>query len=168
MDGLTVKNGLGKGSEFVVRLPMMTFLPLLSSIESETIQRAEKSHRVLIVEDNLDTAESLTMLLASSGNDVRVAHDGPTAVAAALAYQPDVVLLDIGLPGCSGYEVAKQMREQPILKNVMLVAMTGYGQESDLFRSHSAGFDHHLVKPVDFAQVRKILAAAPVNATRTQ
>jgi len=159
---------LGKGSEFVVRLPTMTFLPLLPSIESETIQPAEKSHRVLIVEDNLDTAESLAMLLTSSGSDVRVVHDGPTALAAALAYQPDVVLLDIGLPGCNGYEVAKQMREQPILKNLMLVAMTGYGQESDLLRSRSAGFDHHLVKPVDFARVQQILATVPVNATRPQ
>jgi CheY-like chemotaxis protein len=98
-------------------------------------------------------------LLKETGNEVRTAHDGPTAVKIALEYIPDVVLLDIGLPGLNGYEVAKQIRNQPSLKNVVLVALTGYGQESDREASMEAGFNHHLIKPAKLDQVRKILAS---------
>ena len=115
--------------------------------------------------DNVDTAQMLAMLLESSGHAVRVVHDGPTALEASLNDPPDVVLLDIGLPGLSGYEVATRMRQQPGLGNVILVAMTGYGQESDLKRSQEAGLDHHLVKPADFSKVQKILAG--VGQTNT-
>ena len=101
---------------------------------------------------------SLAMLLQESGHEVRTAHDGPTALEAALDYRPDVVLLDIGLPGLNGYEVAKRLRQQPALQNVVLVAMTGYGQETDRQRSQEAGFDHHLVKPVDHKQLSEVLA----------
>ncbi|MBC7983541.1 MAG: response regulator, partial [Candidatus Obscuribacterales bacterium] len=150
---------LGEGSEFVVRLPMLTSEPLSpQTFILESTQLAQ-ARRVLIVEDNVDAAQSLAILLAASGHDVRVSHDGPTAVEAALDHPPDVVLLDIGLPGFDGYEVARRMREQPILGNVELVALTGYGRSSDLQRAHDAGFDHHLVKPANFEQIKQILAS---------
>ena len=151
---------LGQGSEFVVRLPVVTIsMPPLLSPATETNQPSAKSCSVLVVDDNLDTAQSLADLLEMSGHEVRMAHDGPTAVETALAWQPDVVLLDLGLPGLNGLEVATRIRRQPMRKNIVLVALTGYGQETDRQRSHEAGFDHHLVKPADFGVVQKILAA---------
>ena len=154
---------LGQGSEFVVRLPVMltSMAPSTSpspSPSTETDQPPGKCCRVLVVDDNVDLAQSLAILLKAAGHDVRIAYDGPTALEAALDYRPDMVLLDIGLPGLTGYEVAKRMRQQAVLGNVVLVAMTGYGQETDRQRSQEAGFDHHLVKPADFGEVQKILA----------
>ena len=111
-----------------------------------------------MVDDNVDTVTTLALLAKESGYDVRTAYDGSTVLEAALDYRPDVVLLDIGLPGLNGFEVAKQLRQQPALQNAVLVAMTGYGGESDLQRSFAAGFDHHLVKPGDFGKVLQILA----------
>ena len=98
------------------------------------------------------------MLLKVSGHQVRMAHTGPTALEAALDYRPNVVLLDIGLPEMDGYEVAKRIRQQPFLQNVVLVAMTGYGQDTDRQRSQEVGFNAHLVKPADFGKVQQILA----------
>ena len=100
----------------------------------------------------------MRFLLETVGHQVRMANDGPTALEAARDFLPDVVLLDIGLPGLDGYEVAKRLRQQPVLNGVVLVAVTGYGQDSDRQRSQDAGFDHHLVKPADFAKVQRILA----------
>jgi len=100
---------------------------------------------------------TLAMLVREAGHDVRKAYDGRTVVDAALDYRPNVVLLDIGLPGLNGFEVAKRLRQQPTLQNAVLVAMTGYGQESDRKRSQEAGFDHHLIKPGDFGKVLQIL-----------
>jgi CheY-like chemotaxis protein len=128
-----------------------------------TGQPTARSLRVLVVDDNVDTVESLAMLLME-GHEVRTAHDGLKGLEAALEYRPDVVLLDIGLPGLNGYEVAKRIRLHPALKNVVLVAMTGYGQETDRQRSQEAGFDHHLVKPARFEQVQKILASVSSKA----
>ncbi len=96
------------------------------------------------MDDNLDSAQSLGMLLEATGHDVQVAYDGPTALQATRDYEPHVVLLDIGLPGLDGYEVAKRIREQLTLKNTVLVAMTGYGNVVDVRRSEEAGFNHHL------------------------
>ena len=118
-----------------------------------------------MVDDNVDAAQTLAMLLKASGHDVRTAYDGPTALEAALDYRPNVVLLDIGLPGLDGFEVAKRLRQQPDLSSVVLVAMTGYGQESDRQRSQDAGFNHHLVKPADFRKVQQILATVSEKAT---
>ena len=101
----------------------------------------------------------LELLIQASGHSVRLAHTGPTALAAALDYRPDVMLLDIGLPELDGFEVARRIRQQPDLREIVLVAITGYGQDSDRQRSKEAGFDHHLVKPADFNQLRQILAA---------
>ena len=171
LHGGTVKaySILGQGSEFVVRLPVMldSMAPLpLPSPSIETAAPPEKYHRVLVVDDNVDAAQSLAILLQAFGHDVRIAYDGPDAVKAALEFQPDVVLLDIGLPGLSGLEVARWIRKHAGLENIVLVAMTGYGQATDREHSQEAGCDHHLVKPVDFDQVRKILASVAQKAEK--
>ena len=169
-----VHSVVGQGTEFVVRLPMGsderrvsgTALAAGSSPGTSTPRHAIAPVasaiplRVLVVDDNVDAAETLGMLMRATGHDVRTAHDGSTALEAALDYQPGVVVLDIGLPGLNGYEVAKRIRQNPILKNVVLVALTGYGQELDRETSLQAGFNHHLVKPARFEQLQKILATA--------
>jgi CheY-like chemotaxis protein len=160
MHGGTVAaySALGQGSEFAVRLPLvLTDQPQPPSPPTQNARPTAPSVRVLVVDDNIDTAGSLEMLLRESGHDVRTAHDGPAALEAARDYRPNVVLLDIGLPGLDGYEVAQRMRQQSVLQNVVLVAMTGYGQESDRQRAQEAGFDHHLVKPARFEQIQEIL-----------
>jgi CheY-like chemotaxis protein len=126
---------------------------------------AERTLRVLVVDDNVDAAKTLQMLVRESGHGVRVAHTGTAALAAALDYRPDVMLLDIGLPECDGYEVAKRIRQEPVLHDIVLVAVTGYEREADRRRSQQAGFDHHLVKPADFEKIREILAAAAQQAS---
>ena len=160
---------LGQGSEFVVRLPMMrvTQAPLPSRLPELAVP-AEKHCRVLVVDDNIDAAETLAILLGFLGHTVQMAHDGPSAMEKALAWQPDVVLLDIGLPGISGYEVARQIRCEASLAGIVLVALTGYGQESDRQRSHEAGFDHHLAKPADFEKVKSILKAVAEKVAAAQ
>jgi len=136
---------LGQGSEFVVRLPVASPPdPQAASPPTETAQSTGPSLRALVVDDSVDTVTTLALLVKESGHDVRTAYDGPTVLEAALDYRPNVVLLDIGLPGLNGLEVAKRLRQQPALQNAVLVAMTGYGRESDLQRSFDAGFDHHL------------------------
>jgi len=157
------RSTLGQGSEFVVRLPVVPNSATPPSPSTEKDKPTSTSLQVLVVDDNVDVAQSLTMLLEASGHDFRTAHDGPNALATALDYRPDVVLLDIGLPGMDGYEVAKKMRQQPNLKHVVLVAVSGYGHESDHRRSQEEGFDHHLVKPIDFGKLQQILAT--VKAT---
>jgi CheY-like chemotaxis protein len=115
--------------------------------------------RILIVDDNRDAAASLAMLLQLTGNQTETAFDGPAAIDVAAAFKPDVVLLDIGLPGLNGYEVARRMRQEPWGKAAKLVAVTGWGQLEDRQRSKEAGFDAHMVKPVDHDLLAKILAA---------
>ena len=119
---------------------------------------ATPKHRIVVVDDNLDAAESLALLLTLDGHDVRVAHDGAAALVAVEADPPDLVFLDIGMPVMNGYEVAQRLRQWPGLQNLLLVAMTGWGQEEDRRRSQEAGFDHHLVKPVEPDALRKVLA----------
>ena len=106
------------------------------------------------------------MLVQESGHEVRTAYDGSSVLEAALDFRPNVVLLDIGLPGLNGFEVAKRIRQQPTLKDIVLVAMTGYGQKSDRKSSQEAGFDHHLVKPGDFGKVLQILATVSEGPSR--
>ncbi len=162
----------GQGSEFIIRLPVMNdetqlsgkALAAGSSLTPHPSPLAPQL-RVLVVDDNVDTVLSFSMLLKASGHDVRTAHDGPTAVQVALDYQPDVVLLDIGLPGLNGYQVAKRIRQDPNLKNVVLVALTGYGQEADRQTALEAGFNHHLVKPARLEQLQKILATVSEKVT---
>jgi PAS domain S-box-containing protein len=151
--------GLGKGSEFVVRLSSPTEETAFQDHRREASARSPAPPcRVLVVEDNLDAAESMALLMRMSSHDVRVAHTGPEGLEAAVAFHPQVVLLDIGLPGIDGYEVARRVRQHPELKDVQLVALTGYGRESDLQRSQEAGFDHHLVKPVNPLTLLELLA----------
>jgi DNA-binding response OmpR family regulator len=111
------------------------------------------------VDDNRDAAESLCILLGMSGNSVRTAHDGLEAVAVAAEFRPDVVLLDIGLPKLDGHEAARRIREQEGGAGMLLIALTGWGQEEDRRRSREAGFDHHLTKPVEFDSLLRLLAA---------
>jgi PAS domain S-box-containing protein len=153
-----VQSKLKKGSEFIVRLPIVEG----ETPESPIVESGEQSVRPLrglVVDDNVDTVLSFSMLLLrASGHDVETAHDGLSAVQAAIDYRPGIALLDIGLPGLNGHEVAKQIRQHPELKHVVLVALTGYGQDSDRQASGQAGFTHHLVKPADFDELQKILA----------
>jgi DNA-binding response OmpR family regulator len=122
---------------------------------------AAKARRVLVVDDNQDAADSLAMLLGVRGEDVRIAYDGAKALEVEREFKPDVVLLDIGLPALSGYDVAERIREKRRDK-VLIVAITGWGQEKDLRRAEDAGIDHHFTKPVDFeALVALIERASP-------
>ncbi len=155
---VSVSSALGQGSEFVVRLPVIQPPEPQLPTRAEINQPVGQALRVLVVDDNVDATESLAMLLRHSGYDVRTAYEGPTALEAVLVYRPDAVLLDIGLPGLDGYEVAMLIRQQPLGNDIVLIAMTGYGQESDRRRSHDSGFNHHLVKPTDFAKVQQVLA----------
>ena len=163
---VTVRSTLTQGSEFMVRLPLMSDVDRGVRIEPgsgirpapHSICRA-RPLRVLVVDDNVDTVLSLSMLLRTWGHDVQTAHDGLAAVQAAIDYCPDIALLDIGLPRLNGHEVAKQIRQHPELKHVVLVALTGYGQDSDRHTSEQAGFTHHIVKPARFEDLQKILAS---------
>jgi len=162
--------GLGQGSELVVHLPIRVAagLPEPPPSRETSSFTAARPVRVLVVEDNLDAAESLATLLRLWGHDVRMVHDGLDALDAARAYQPEVVLLDIGLPGLDGYQVAERLRSEIGLDQALLVAMTGYGQPEDRRRSHEAGIHHHFVKPVEPFVLRNLLAtvatpAAPVG-----
>jgi CheY-like chemotaxis protein len=115
-----------------------------------------------VVDDNQDATETLELLLQLWGHEVRIAYEGEGALSQAAEFRPDIVLLDIGLPGMSGYDVARQMRALPECREVMLVAVTGYGQDSDRRQSKEAGFDHHLVKPVQPGVLRELIASAPL------
>ena len=130
-----------------------------TSLSREVAHNSLVRLRVLVVDDNADVAETLGMLLSHWGHDVRSAADGPTAIETAAAQHPDVVLLDIGLPGMSGYEVAEQIRANPALSDTILVAMTGYGQAEDKRRSRQAGITLHLVKPVEPPLLQKLLSS---------
>jgi PAS domain S-box-containing protein len=142
--------GLGEGSEFTVKLPAVSDTP---GQRAKTILKPGKQGgrplRILVVEDNVDSADSLNLLLRLYGHDVQVARTGPTALEMALASRPDLVLLDIGLPGMDGYQVAQRLREKPEFKNVIVCALTGYTpSEADRQRQQQTGFDHYYVKPV--------------------
>jgi CheY-like chemotaxis protein len=159
-------SALGRGSEFVVRLPTVLAPAMAPDITpAKNAERALRNLRVLVVDDNADTTDSLALIVELLGHTVFKARDGLAAVREAGVHCPDVVLLDIGLPGLSGYEVARWIRQQPALSGAILVAITGYGQESDRQLALKAGFDHHLVKPVDFGKIEEILADAAVEPT---
>ena len=158
-------DGPGTGCELTVRLPLAAaaWRAAAGTVEDASPGRAR---RVLVVEDNRDAAESLSLLLTLAGHEVRLAHDGSTAVKVASAYRPEVVLLDIGLPGMDGFHVARRLREEPGLDDAFLVAMTGYGQAEDRRRSQEAGFDRHLTKPVEPAVLRELLREFDVEEPR--
>jgi PAS domain S-box-containing protein len=154
-------DGPGRGSDFVVRLPLRTAATPAAPARAEP-PTPQRPLRVLIVDDNRDAAESCGVLLRlHGGHDVRVAYDGPTALAVAAEFRPEVVLLDIGLPGGdSGYEVCRQMRQLDGLDRVPIAAVTGYGQESDRRQAQAAGFTTHLIKPVEWNALAELLAQA--------
>jgi PAS domain S-box-containing protein len=149
--------GLGRGSEFILRLPR-ELGTVQSSVRADTPVPASR-RRILIVDDNADGAASLAMLLNLSGHETFIANDGREALDAFERIHPEVTLLDIGLPVLNGYEVARAIRERPLGRDVMLIAITGWGQEDDRTRARAAGFDAHLVKPVDHAELTKLLAS---------
>lgn len=162
MHGGTVEahsDGTGKGSEFVVRLPLMVE-PLTPPRPEPTVSEPATTtcRRILVVDDNRDSATSLAMLLKITGNETHTAYDGLEAVEVAAKVRPEVVLLDIGLPKLNGYEACRLIREQPWGKNILIVALTGWGQEEDLEKSRNAGFNSHMVKPVELAALTKLLA----------
>jgi len=150
--------GPGKGSEFIVRLPVVVeaSIPQASGVEDEPAA-PKSSLRILIVDDNRDGADSLAMMLRIMGNYTRTAYDGQEGADLAGEFLPDVMLLDIGLPKLNGYEVCRYIREQSWGKSVVLIAVTGWGQDDDRRRSHEAGFDSHMVKPVDPQALMKTL-----------
>jgi signal transduction histidine kinase/DNA-binding response OmpR family regulator len=152
-------DGLGQGSEFVVRLPALKEpSPKMLEPVTRARQAPARPMRVLVVDDNKDAAESLAILLGLEGHQVRICYDGPAALTCGGPWRPEVVLLDIGLPGIDGYEVARRLRAQDGTTGVLLVAITGYGQEEDRRRALEAGFDRHLTKPVDLTELRELLA----------
>jgi PAS domain S-box-containing protein len=150
--------GLGHGSEFIVRLPCRVS-PSSREVTANTAATPARitRRRVLVADDNRDSAETLAMLLRGDGHEVMIAHDGAAALAAFGGFAPDIVLLDIGMPGPNGYEVARQIRQGRVGAKVKLIAITGWGQEGDKERAYAAGFDHHLTKPVDTRQLSRLL-----------
>ena len=152
--------GLGKGSEFAVRLPA---LDESTHPQGEETRRAEETgtppRRILVVDDNVDAAVGLARLLRFAGHQLEIAHDGNAAIALADRFRPDVLLLDIGLPGLSGYEVASQLRTHESCRECLFIAVSGYGQEQDRERSRAAGFHHHLAKPVDIDLLIDLIAS---------
>jgi CheY-like chemotaxis protein len=150
-------DGTGRGSEFTVRLPLLAEIGSAAPVLPGTVAASGRPQRILVVDDNQDAAGSMALLLRAFGHEVHVVHDGTAALEQARELCPDVLLLDIGLPGLDGYEVAARVREIDGLQDATLIAVTGYGQEEDRKRSYTAGFDHHLVKPVDFAVLNELL-----------
>jgi PAS domain S-box-containing protein len=154
--------GIGQGSEFVICLPTSVTTPEPQSPVATVSKRATTTpRRILVVDDNRDSAKTMAMLLKVTGHQTQIAFDGFEAVAAAESFQPEVVLLDIGLPKLNGYETAIAIRQQPWGKDMLLIALTGWGQDDDRQKSKDAGFDAHLVKPVDHSVLTKLLADSP-------
>jgi PAS domain S-box-containing protein len=151
--------GLNQGSEFIVRLPLAADGEAVSPANRGNEQaNRHPAHRIVVVDDNADAAETLAMLLRMMNNEVWVAHDGPEGIELARRQRPDLIFLDIGLPSLSGYEVARRLRQEAALAGVTLIALTGWGQPEDRRRSREAGFDEHLVKPVDPELLAKVLS----------
>jgi signal transduction histidine kinase len=150
--------GVDRGSEFLIRLPCLLEPAIARPVAEPPARRAIPPRRILIVDDSRDAAESLAMLLSLSGHQVLVSHHGEEALSLAAAERPEVVLLDIGLPGIDGYEVCRRLR-QGGLDGALIIAMTGYGQERDRQRSKDAGFDTHTVKPVELDHLMELLAS---------
>jgi PAS domain S-box-containing protein len=159
--------GAGQGSEFIVSLPLLdipTSTEVTDSDPAKTMPRDARSRtRMVVVDDNKNQALSLQRLLEAMGHDVRVAYDGSSAMKLMANFVPDFALIDLGLPRINGYELARWLREQPQLRNVTLIAQTGWGREEDRKRAREAGFDHHLVKPLDHERLVQILAQSGSN-----
>jgi PAS domain S-box-containing protein len=154
--------GSGQGSEFVIRLPLLTgqWSEQKGNVDGSVPAHGGRARRVLVVDDNVDAAESIAMILQLGGDEVRCVYDGVSVLDTAREWHPDAIVLDIGLPGISGYEVARQLRQQPSFQHTLLIAVTGYGQEADRRRSDEAGINHHLTKPVDPDALQRLLQRA--------
>jgi len=151
--------GLGRGSSFLFWLPALP-----GDVEEPHVKPAQvpvrngrHSRRLLLIDDNVDAVESLALLLSAEGHQVRTAYEGESALAVAEDFHPDLVILDIGLPGMDGYEVARKIRARPQIGSPTLVALTGYGQQEDRKRARAAGFDHHFIKPADVQALQKLI-----------
>jgi PAS domain S-box-containing protein len=153
-------DGLNRGSELIVRLPIAAFRTGTSGAGQSPQVSASRVRRILVVDDNEDSAQTMAMMLELAGHRTTVAHDGMEALAAVRRSKPHIVLLDLGLPEMDGFEVARRIRADLALDDVILVAMTGYGHEEDRRRTAAAGFTHHLVKPVDPAALMRVIASA--------
>ncbi|HEX6158468.1 MAG TPA: ATP-binding protein, partial [Burkholderiales bacterium] len=161
--------GAGKGSEFVIGLPMQDSGQLAAAGAQPSVTHELTNgvaHRVLVVDDNVDAASMLAALVRQLGHDVVVVHDGPSALQAAEAYRPEVILLDLGMPGMNGFEVARSLRERGITPAPRIVAITGWGKPEDERRTREAGFDMHLIKPVEESQIRQALRLRGPRPTR--
>lgn len=153
--------GIAQGSTFTVRIPLArSILPEATGDGHAAQPAGTNALRVLVVDDNVDAAETLAMLLEVGGNQTRLAHTGTSALAVAAEFAPDIVFLDIGLPELNGYEVACRLRADQTLRQPVLVALTGWGTEEDRRQAQAAGFDCHLVKPVDTDKLDEVLTAA--------
>ena len=157
-------DGLGMGAQFTITLPVqparrMPPAPALASPSTDA-----QRYRILVVEDNQDTADSIKILLCRDGHEVRTAYTGTAGMEAAHGFLPHVILCDIGLPGMDGYEFARAVRQSSEIAAAYVIALTGYGREEDQARAKAAGFDRHLTKPVDFGTLRRVLAEIPIMA----
>jgi CheY-like chemotaxis protein len=166
MHGGTVSaasDGLEKGSTFVVRLPLPVQGPVETPVEPKAPPEAVpvapvEPCRILLVDDNVDAADSLAIILRFAGHDVRVEHDGQAGIAAASESRPDVILLDLGMPRLNGFDACRQIRELSGGGDITIIALTGWGQDEDRRRTREAGFDHHLVKPVEPESLMRLIA----------
>jgi signal transduction histidine kinase/DNA-binding response OmpR family regulator len=154
-------DGPGRGSEFTVRLPAVTGDASANGNGQDLSEIPRGLRKILVVDDNVDSAETLAKLMRLQGHSVQVAFDGPSALQSVQADKPDVVILDLGLPGITGFDVARILRDRG--EDLLLVAVSGYGRDEDRLRSREAGFDHHFTKPVDFTCLLKIVGAAPAE-----
>jgi signal transduction histidine kinase len=161
-------DGPGQGSEFVVRLPAAQRAVEIPAPPPPAVARTGTPRRVLIVDDNRDSADSLALLLRRQGNEVQTAYDGIAALGAVESFHPEVVLLDIGMPRLDGYDAARRIRELTNGGNLTLIALTGWGQAKDRDRSYQAGFDAHLTKPVEPAMLEDLLRGLPPRHARLQ
>ena len=150
--------GVGRGTEAVVHLPLHAGQAVTASPVAESGVRATPARRVLVIDDNVDVAETLAVYLEQIGHEVVKAHDGRTAIDAARRQQPQVIVCDLGLPGLDGYEVARTLRDMPFLQSALLIAVSGYGEAADREKARSAGFAHHLTKPADPLMLADLIA----------
>ena len=154
---LVGSGGAGHGSTFDLRLPLPTVPREVPAPANRRLLAGTREGKVLVIDDSADAAESLALALDILGYEVRTAYDGPAGIAAAQAFTPRVILLDIGLPHMNGYDVARRLRGEPCGRHAILVAVTGWGQDKDRKMASDAGFDLHLTKPVDFYELDAVL-----------
>jgi CheY-like chemotaxis protein len=152
--------GAGRGAQFVVRIPALDVERTAGARAQVEAGAAASRHRILVVDDNRDFADSLAAMLRAMGNEVRVEHDGLAARGAAEEFRPGLAFVDIGLPKMNGYDLARALRDAPGTRNAILVAVTGWGQPGDRQRAKEAGFDEHMVKPIEIDRLQEILSEA--------